>query len=63
MIKLNIHNVFIVIKFIDMAIVIILISIHKLLILSSKLNIFQHRLLYYIYIYIFNENKNIVVYV
>ncbi len=46
MIKLNIHNVFIVIKFIDMAIVIILISIHKLLILSSKLNIFQHRLLY-----------------
>jgi len=46
MIQLNIHNIFIVIKIIDMIILIILIYYIRLLIISNKLNIFQHRLLY-----------------
>jgi len=44
MTKLNIHGIFIVFKIIHiMIIVIILIPLH---IITNKLNIFQHRLLY-----------------
>jgi hypothetical protein len=44
MIQLNIHNIFIVIQVINMIILIILFHYITLLIISNKLNIFQHRL-------------------